>query len=152
MTNTVAYKLHWAITLQNRACWENKNICAVFWGLFGIVSERFMFFNMHRTTQQQASLSEPSARSAWTMKMFFCWCGDRQQPAHNRSLPAENTALTSLTPPAAYRWASTSGMGTQIQGTRDQHLWRAQKLDTGGRVCVCVCVCLFPKCFDWSAN
>lgn len=122
-------------------------MCTVFWGLFSIVSERFMCFNMHEAQNHMTvcvavwlSLTLCMNYEDVFLPVWWQTAARAQQIAPSR----EHRALTSLTPPAAYRWASTGGVGTQIQGTRDQRLWCAQKGDIGACVCVCVCI-YFPN-------
>lgn len=115
-------------------------------GCFHIASERFMFCNNHEEQKHRSAavwgLCTPRMNDVDVFLLVW-WqtAASAQQIAPRR----EHRALTSLTPPAAYRWASPGCVGTHIQGTRDQRLGRAQKGDRTGCVHVCVCACFhFP--------
>lgn len=147
--NADVYKLHQVKTLQNMLGTKKKLACT-FWGCFHIASERFMFCNMHEDKNYRkvsvAVWGLCTLHMTYVDVFLLVWwqtAASAQQIAPRR----EHRALTSLTPPAAYHWASTGCVGTQIQGTRDQRLEHAQKGDI--RRCAHVYVCVSISQMLW---
>lgn len=124
-------------------------------GCFHMASERFMCCNMHEEqTHRTVSVA------VWGLCMLgmnyvdvflLVWwqtAASAQQIAPRR----EHRALTSLTPPAAYRWASARLHGDS-HPRNERPMLRTCTKRWYKRVCACLCVRFyFPNAFDWSAN